>query len=137
MEIIYNLINLYVLPFWALMILAPHWVGTRRVMQSMWPVMIMPVIYAGLLVSQLINPSGMPLDFSLNGIAALLGTPAGAAIGWAHFLALDLFAGRWAYLDSRERKMSAWVASPVLFFVFMAGPLGLLIYLLVRMFKRQ
>lgn len=137
MEIIYNLINLYVLPFWALMILAPHWVGTRRVMQSMWPVMILPVIYAGLLVSQLINPSGMPLDFSLNGIAALLGTPAGAAIGWAHFLALDLFAGRWAYLDSRERKMSAWVASPVLFFVFMAGPLGLLIYLLVRMFKRQ
>ena len=137
MEIIYNLINLYVLPFWALMILAPHWAGTKRVMQSVWPVAVLPVIYAVLLVSQLVNPSGMPLDFSLNGIAALLGTPVGAAIGWAHFLALDLFAGRWVYLDSRERGMSAWVVSPVLFFVFMAGPLGLLLYLVARTFKRN
>lgn len=132
MDVVYNLINLYVLPFWALMILAPHWVWTKRVMNSFWPVAVLPVIYAGLLSAQLVNPSTIPLDFSLNGIAALLGTPAGAAIGWAHFLALDLFVGRWAYLDSRAREMPAWVASPILFFVFMAGPLGLLLYLLAK-----
>lgn len=132
METIYNLINLYVLPFWALMILAPRLNWTKRVMNSFWPVAVLPVIYLGLLISQLVNPSAIPLDFSLNGIAALLGTPAGAAIGWAHFLALDLFVGRWVYLDSQERRMSAWMVSPILFFVFMAGPLGLLLYLLAK-----
>ncbi|NUM47538.1 MAG: DUF4281 domain-containing protein [Anaerolineales bacterium] len=132
MEIIYNLINLYVLPFWALMLFAPHWSWTKRILGSFWPVAVLPVIYAVLLISQLFAPTGMPLDVSLNGIAALLGTPTGAAIGWAHFLAFDLFVGRWAYLDSRERGLSAWVVSPILFFVFMAGPLGLGLYLFAR-----
>ena len=76
--------------------------------------------------------AGSLLNPTLAGIAGLLGTPAGAAVGWVHFLAFDLFVGRWAYLDSRERGISAWLVSPTLFFMFMAGPLGLLLYLAVR-----
>ena len=53
-------------------------------------------------------------------------------MGWIHFLAFDLFVGRWAYLDSRERGLSAWLVSPILVFIFMAGPLGLLMYLTAR-----
>ncbi|GAB4581444.1 MAG: ABA4-like family protein [Anaerolineales bacterium] len=136
METVYTLINLYVLPFWIMMILMPRWSWTKRVMQGVWPVAVLPVIYAVLLVSQGFSSSGLPLDFSLNGIAGLLGTPAGAAIGWAHFLAFDLFVGRWVYLDHQERKLSAWVVSPILFFVFMAGPLGLLLYLIARRFQK-
>ena len=98
METIYYLINLYVLPFWALMILAPNWHGTKRVMGGFWPVAVLPGVYALLLISQLLSPSGMPLDFSLAGIAAL----------------------------------PAWAVSPVLFLVLMAGPLGLLLYLILR-----
>ncbi|NJN43900.1 MAG: DUF4281 domain-containing protein [Anaerolineae bacterium] len=105
MEILFNLINVYVIPFWAMMILAPHWEITRRTMKQIWPIVILAVVYAALLVSQLISPSGVPLDLSLNGISTLLGNPSGATIGWAHFLAFDLFVGRWAYLDSRERVL--------------------------------
>jgi Domain of unknown function (DUF4281) len=65
-------------------------------------------------------------------IAALLGTLYGATVSWAHFLAFDLFVGRWVYLDSRERKISSWYISPILFLVLMLGPLGLLLYLLTR-----
>jgi hypothetical protein len=65
----------------------------------------------------------------LGEISALLGTPEGATIGWLHFLALDLFVGRWIYLDSRERGLSAWLISPVLFLTLMFGPIGLLAYL--------
>ena len=137
METIYNLINLYVLPFWALMILAPHWGRTKRIMASFWPVAILPAIYVALLASQIINPPGMPLDFSLNGIAAFLGNPAGATVGWAHFLAFDLFVGRWVYLDSREQGVPAWIASPILLFVLMAGPFGLLLYLIARYTKNS
>ena len=65
-------------------------------------------------------------------IARLLGTSAGATAAWAHFLAFDLFVGRWAYLDSRERNISAWIMAPVLFLILMLGPLGFAMYLGVR-----
>jgi hypothetical protein len=76
------------------------------------------------------------LSPSLAGIAALLGTPAGATIAWVHFLAFDLLVGRWAYLDSRERGVSAWLMGPVLFFTLMLGPVGFLLYLAVRALHR-
>ena len=69
---------------------------------------------------------------TLQSVAALLGTPESATIGWVHFLAFDLFAGRWVYLDSRERGVSPWVMAPVLFLTLMFGPLGFLLYLGVR-----
>ena len=50
----------------------------------------------------------------------------------AHFLAFDLFVGRWVYLDSRERGISAWLMAPILLVVLMLGPLGFILYLVVR-----
>jgi hypothetical protein len=132
LETIFTLANLFVLPFWALMILLPHWRWTRRIMQTLWPVVVLCVVYAVLLLSQIGGAAGSLLSPTLDGIAGLLGTPAGATVGWVHFLAFDLFVGRWAYLDSRVRGISAWLVSPPLFFIFMAGPLGLLLYLAVR-----
>jgi hypothetical protein len=49
-----------------------------------------------------------------------------------HFLAFDLFVGRWIYLDSQERRISAWLVAPVLFLTLMLGPAGFLLYLAVR-----
>jgi hypothetical protein len=137
METIFSLANLFVLPFWLLMIALPYWRWTRRLMEGLWPMVILAVIYAGLLISQVAAPGGRELVASLanpsaGAIAALLGQPAGATVGWVHFLAFDLFVGRWAYLDSRARGLSAWLASPALFFILMAGPLGFLLYLLAR-----
>jgi hypothetical protein len=132
METIFSLSNLFVLPFWALMIFLPHWRWTQRIMRTLWPVVVLAVVYTVLLLTQIGGVAGSLLNPTLAGIADLLGTPAGAAVGWVHFLAFDLFVGRWAYLDSRERSISAWLVSPTLFFIFLAGPMGLLLYLAVR-----
>ncbi len=137
MEIIFNLSNLLILPFWLLMILAPGWRWTQRLMATLWPVFVLALIYTGLLLTQLGGAADSLLNPTLAGIAGLLGTPAGAAAGWVHFLAFDLFVGRWAYLDSRARGLNAWLVSPALVFILMAGPLGLLLYLLVRQFGPQ
>ena len=119
------------------MIFLPHWRWTQRIMRSLWPVVVLCVVYAVLLLSQIGGVAGSLLNPTLAGIAGLLGTPAGAAVGWVHFLAFDLFIGRWAYLDSHERGISAWLVSPTLLFVFMAGPLGLLLYLAVRWLSQR
>lgn len=136
-EALFSLANLLALPVWVLMIFLPGWRWTRRIMESLWPVSILALIYAGLLIAQVAAPGGGDLlaglaNPSAAAIAALLGSPAAATVGWIHFLAFDLFVGRWAYLDSRERGLSAWLASPALFFILMAGPLGFLLYRLAR-----
>jgi hypothetical protein len=135
-ETIFALGNVVVLPFWGLMILAPGWAGTRRVTASPWIAAPPAVLYLVMFAALLFGQAGPPLDLaafgSAAGVGALLSSPEGAAIGWMHFLAFDLFVGRWAYLDGRARGLSPWLMGPVLFATLMAGPLGLLLYLLAR-----
>lgn len=130
---LFQLSNLLVMPFWALMILLPFWNWTKRIVSSPWIAAPAALLYAALVLPQIGGLLAELANPQLPQIAALLGTPVGATIGWAHFLAFDLFVGRWVYLDSRERHISAWLVSPILFCVLMFGPLGLLLYLLVRL----
>ena len=115
METIFQLSNLLVMPFWLLMIFLPHWGWTRRIMASPWVVAPAALLYALLVMPSLVSLLPQLANPQLGAIAALLGTPQGATIAWAHFLAFDLFVGRWAYLDSRQRGTSALAcfAAPV------------------------
>jgi len=120
-------------PFWALMIVLPHWSWTRRIVSSPWivlpPVLIYLVLVAGA-AGEVLPAVAQP---TLDGVRDLLGTDDGAAAGWAHFIAFDLFVGRWAYLDSRKRAIPALLMAPVLLLTILLGPVGLLVYLLVRL----
>lgn len=133
MGTLFSLIFTVAAPFWALMILLPHWRWTRRIIASPWiavpPVLIYLIVAvstAGDLLPAVTSPT-------LTGVSALLGTEPGATAGWAHMIAFDLFVGRWAYLDSRERRIPALVMAPVLLLTILLGPLGFLAYLLVRL----
>lgn len=132
METLFQLSNLLVMPFWLLMILAPYWGWTKRIMMSLWSITPAALLYAILVVPRIPSLIGLLANPELGPIAALLGSPEGATIAWIHFLAFDLFVGRWAYLDSREHGFTAWFVSPILFFVLMFGPFGLLLYLGLR-----
>jgi hypothetical protein len=131
-DTIFSLSNLFVMPFWALMILVPRWRWTQRSVQIPFFVAILALLYAVLVISQLAALLPILSQPSVANVAALLGTPAGATIGWIHFLAFDLFVGRWIYLDSQERSISAWFVSPLLFLTLMLGPLGFLCYLCLQ-----
>ena len=134
-DTIFQLSNLLIMPFWLLMIFLPFWSWTKRIIGSIWIVLPVALLYAILVVPIMPSAFADLLNPSLESIAALLGTPEGAAIGWAHFLAFDLFVGRWVFLDGQARGISSWLLSPVLFFVLMFGPLGLVLYLLVRLVR--
>jgi hypothetical protein len=132
MERLFSISNLLALPFWALMIAFPHWRWTRRLLAS--PLIAIPpvIVYAAVVLPRIAEILTAVANPTLPDVSRLLGTPAGATAAWAHFLAFDLFVGRWAYLDSRERKISAWIMAPVLFLILMLGPLGFALYLGVR-----
>ena len=133
MENLFKISGLFVLPFWLLMIVAPYWRVTMRIIKSPF-VIIAPVIaYVILVLPQIGTLLPKVMGPKLPEISALLGTPEGATIAWMHFLAFDLFVGRWAYLDNRDRGISAWLMAPILFFILMLGPFGFLLYMIVRL----
>jgi hypothetical protein len=132
METVFSLGSLLVMPFWFLIIFLPTWKWTRRVVASSWIIAGAAALYMVLVLPGVLQILPAVMNPNLQGIQQLLGTPAGATIAWVHFLAFDLFVGRWVYLDSRERNISPLLVSPILFFVLMLGPLGFLLYLVLR-----
>jgi hypothetical protein len=128
-------VTLLPLPFWLLMIALPRWRGTQRVMRGRLSVMPLLAAYAVLAVPQLPDFLSMlvrPEPFRLDDLAALLARPDVALVAWIHLLAFDLFVGRWIYRDGHERGVGLWLMAVVLILALVAGPLGLLAYLLLR-----
>jgi hypothetical protein len=77
------------------------------------------------------SPSDLS-DYTLSGLRNLFMSDGGITLGWTHYLAFDLFVGLWVARDADAKGFSRWVQLPILFCVLMAGPIGLLIWLIVR-----
>jgi hypothetical protein len=130
--LLFSLTFVVAAPFWALMIVLPRWSWTERIIRS--PLIVVPVllIYAVLVMGSLPDLLPVVIDPTLAGVRELLGSANGAAAGWAHMIAFDLFVGRWLWLDSRDRKIGHPVMVPILLLTILFGPLGLGVYLAVR-----
>ena len=124
--------GLLTIPFWLLLIIAPHWRVTRRLADS--PLLAAPaaLLYAALVLPNLGSVFAAVSQPTLEGISALLATPYGSTVAWVHFLAFDLLVGRWIYMDSRARGITAWLSGPILFATLMVGPVGFLAHLAAR-----
>lgn len=131
-EQLFSISSLFVMPFWAMMILLPHWSVTKRIMNSPFISIAPAIMYAVFVLPRFGEIFLAVSNPTLTGMAELMGSPEGALIAWVHFLAFDLFVGRWVYLDSHKQKISAWIVSPILFFTLMLGPVGYLAYLGVK-----
>ncbi|MEQ1641076.1 MAG: ABA4-like family protein [Novosphingobium sp.] len=69
---------------------------------------------------------------SVEGVRAFFATDPGVVIGWTHYLAFDLFTGLWIARDADAKGFSRLVQIPFLAMTFVAGPVGLLAWLIVR-----
>jgi hypothetical protein len=57
--------------------------------------------------------------------------------GWVHYLAFDLMTGIWIKRNSLKFGIPHVFIIPCLLFTFMLGPVGLLLYLLIRVVKTK
>lgn len=122
---IFQAANLFVLPFWALMVLLPSWAVTQRVMQSYIPFAALASLYVYLFVtldSSILETFSDP-QLELSNLAGMFANSQVMATGWVHFLVMDLFVGRWIYLQGRENGIFTRHSLALCLF---AGPLGLL-----------
>jgi hypothetical protein len=131
-ELAVNLAFPLAVPFWALMIVAPHWRWTRVIAGSPLIVLAPLVAYLFAVVPILPEFAAEMVNPSFDGVREIVGTADGTAVVWAHLIAFDLFVGRWMYLDSRERGIPALVMAPVLVLAILLSPFGLVTYLALR-----
>ena len=104
-------------------------------------VMMLCLAYVAMLVAlltRMVDPlpvtglESQGFSYSLQGIRQLFQSDGGIVLGWTHYLALDLFAGLWIARDADAKEFRRWVQVPILLATFLAGPLGLFVWLVMR-----
>lgn len=126
----YTVINTSSAPLWLAMIIAPRSTLTGRLMQAAPPLQVaLGAAYDAFLASG-VAQSGRMIDFSdPDAVREALRTPDFFLAGWAHYIAFDLFVGRWIWQDALARGKNARLP---LLLTWLGGPAGLSLYLLRR-----
>jgi len=132
---IFLICNNAVLPFWALLILAPRWSGTDRIVHAAWAPAALAVVYLGS-IAMSSAPEGAGFG-SLAGVMLFFTSPEAALAGWIHYLAFDLFVGAWEARDAQRNDVPHLVLVPCLVLTLALGPVGLGLYLGARGFLRR
>ncbi len=133
-DLLLQFVNLSVLPAWAMLIFLPNWKGTQALVHSMFYPLLLGGIYVACFGLVIFAGHGAKDGgfLTIEAIRALFSSDAGIVIGWAHYLVFDLFVGAWEARDAKRRGFNHWVLIPCLFLTFMAGPVGLVLYLVLR-----
>jgi hypothetical protein len=127
METLFSIANTSVLPCWLLLIILPRWRWTHIITSLAMPLSL-GCLYAWLLSAGL-GDGGFG---SLPEVMKLFSNPRAVFAGWVHYLAFDLFIGSWETRDAMKLDIPRWLLLPCQLLTFMLGPLGLLLYLLLR-----
>lgn len=131
---LFLLANTIVMPAWFLLWLAPSSTLTQKLIYSYLYPMVLGLSYTVLLLLSFANAGSFDADaFStVEGLQAMFSSPGALVAGWMHYLLFDLFVGMWIARDALRLSIAQWVVFVPLFFTLMAGPFGLVLYLLIR-----
>jgi len=131
----YALLNYSVLPLWALLVFVPHLKVTDWLVHSVFAPVVLGIVYAWMFASVAFAGPGLPegAGFStLDGLMKAFTVKEAVVAGWAHYLVFDLFVGAWEARDAQRLGMNHFVLIPCLLLTFLIGPVGLLVYLMIR-----
>ena len=99
-------------------------------------IILLALVYTWLIFSN-ITIGGFDNFNTLNGVGKLFSNKFLLLAGWIHYLAFDLLTGIYIVTNARKNNINHWLTVPALFFTFMLGPFGLLLYFLLRLGKTK
>ncbi len=134
-ETIFSIANTLALIGWLLLIFAPRWNRTRKIVISGTIPLLLSIAYL-ILIVLFFGQSDGGFD-SLENVMKLFTNKWAVLAGWIHYLAFDLFVGGWEVKDAREKGVSHWFVVPCLILTFLLGPIGFLLYHVVRFFAAK
>lgn len=139
MDIVFSVANGLALAGWVALMVAAFLPLARP---YVWPAtgiglpVLFGLVYAVLLLGNWAAAEGGGFG-SLAEVRALFQVPALLTAGWLHYLAFDLFVGTWIARDGTARGLPQAALVPCFLLTFLAGPIGLLLYLGLRAFRPQ
>ena len=131
-ETLFTICNFVPMPLWLLLVFVPRWKGTQVLVHSMIIPMVLAALYAVLMGMALTGGEAEGGFGSLAGIRAGFAVDEALLAGWIHYLVFDLFVGAWEVRDAQRLGINHLLVVPCLFFTLMGGPVGLLLYFVLR-----
>ena len=152
LEMIYQFANIGVIPLWLLIIFFPSSKITQGLVNNLFIPFVLALTY-GYLAFEQIYPSGAfenlikkdPFDvlnnfrlyLGLDELMSLMDNTLFVLIFWIHFLTLSLFLGVWIANDAMRLNIHKYIAIFPLILTYFSGPVGLLLYLFLRLLIAQ
>ena len=118
-----------------LLLLSPFWSSFDKFLIGII-ITLFAIVYAWL-IFQVFTPGDFEKFGSLNGVMELFTDKTAVTAGWVHYLAFDLMVGIWIVKNGRKYNIHHLLLIPCLLLTFMLGPIGLLLYLLIRLIKTK
>ncbi len=134
-EEIFQISNLMALLSWVVLIIFPLRKWSTKLVLSV-PIILLAILYAFLAFSNL-TLSDFDSFSTLGGVKSLFTQDLAVLTGWIHYLAFDLMVGLFILNDSRKHLLNHFIIIPCLLFTFMLGPVGLLLYFIIRTIKTK
>lgn len=134
-ETLFSLTNGWALLGWVMLILLPRRpFVTSFIMYGTVALLCLAYVlmFAALLADGGTGGGDSAPVMSLAWVMALFDSEAGTVIGWTHYLAFDLFVGLWIAGDADAKGFGRIGQVPILLLTLLAGPVGLLIWLIMR-----
>jgi hypothetical protein len=132
-ELLFSMCNTLLLPQWLLLIFAPRWRWTQRLRDSYLIPLLLAIVYGYLIVANIGSAENGGFA-TLQQVKNLFAHDYLLLAGWIHYLAFDLFVGSWIARDAQQKRINHFLVIPCLLFAFMLGPLGFLLYQLIKRF---
>lgn len=129
-EQIFSIANLIAIAGWLLLAILPRWKWTRVIVLKGAIPLAFSVAYLILILIFWWSAEG---GFrSLPDVMKLFTNEWVVLAGWLHYLAFDLFVGSWEVSEAQENGIPHLLVIPCLFLTFMFGPMGFLIFVILR-----
>ena len=145
LEHIYLLANYGVIPLWLMLVFIPNAKFTNIVINSIFLPIILASTY-GYLIYLEFYAGGMfaadagakamenfKLYLGLDQLASLFSSKMFLLTFWIHFLTISIFTGTWIAKDALRNGIHKYVTLIPLVLTYFTGPLGLFLYLFLRL----
>jgi len=133
--LVFTICNAVVLPQWLLMIIAPKWKWTQKLVASRIIPFVLAVVYLIYVVIALSNGSSGGGFGSLKEVMQLFTNEQAVLVGWIHYLAFDLLIGSWILNTAQEKGIHHGLVIPCLIGCLFLGPVGFMLFWIICKFK--
>ena len=132
---IFSICNSVIFFGWLLLLILPTWKYTQAVILN-GLLVVFSIVYTYLLLQDF-DQLSIDSFSTLAKLKLLFQSDTAVAAGWVHYLVFDLFVGAYIVRKSIQIGLSRWVYSFILPFAFMCGPIGYLLFVIIKLIQTK